>query len=65
MERIEISQEERDKREWLKRARDKIISQCEAGRGWESATDYLIAQAELTVQAASADALERANRLVY
>jgi biotin operon repressor len=31
MERIEMSQEERDKLEWLKRAKDKVISQREAG----------------------------------
>jgi transposase len=30
MERIEMGQEERDKLEWLKRARDKVISQREA-----------------------------------
>jgi len=30
MERIEMSQEERDKLEWLKRAKDKVISQREA-----------------------------------
>ena len=30
MERLEMSQEERDKLEWLKRARDKVISQREA-----------------------------------
>jgi predicted DNA-binding protein (UPF0251 family) len=30
MERIAMSQEERDKLEWLKRARDKGISQREA-----------------------------------
>jgi DNA-binding Lrp family transcriptional regulator len=30
MERLEMSQEERDKLEWLKRARDKVISQSEA-----------------------------------
>ena len=30
MERIAMSQEERDKLEWLKRARDKVISQREA-----------------------------------
>src|SRR3954447_20501935 len=30
MERIAMSQEERDKLEWLKRTRDKIISQREA-----------------------------------
>ena len=32
MERIEMSQEERDKLEWLKRAKDGVISQCEAAR---------------------------------
>ena len=32
MERIEMSQEERDKLEWLKRARDKLVSQSEAAR---------------------------------
>jgi transposase len=32
MERIAMSQEERDKLEWLKRARDKVISQREAAR---------------------------------
>ena len=30
MERIAMSQEERDKLEWLKRAKDKVISQREA-----------------------------------
>jgi predicted DNA-binding protein (UPF0251 family) len=30
MERIAMSQEERDKLEWLKRAKDKMISQREA-----------------------------------
>ena len=30
MERIEMSQEERDKLEWLKRAKDGVISQREA-----------------------------------
>ena len=30
MERIAMSQEERDKLEWLKRARDKVLSQREA-----------------------------------
>jgi predicted transcriptional regulator of viral defense system len=30
MERIAMSQEERDKLEWLRRARDKLISQREA-----------------------------------
>ena len=30
MERIAMSQEERDKLEWLERARDKVISQREA-----------------------------------
>ena len=32
MERIAMSQEERDKLEWLKRAKDKVISQREAAR---------------------------------
>ena len=32
MERIGMSQEERDKLEWLKRAKDKVISQREAAR---------------------------------
>jgi transposase len=32
MERIEMSQEERDKLEWLKRARDKMLSQREAAQ---------------------------------
>ena len=32
MERIEMSQEERDRLEWLKRAKDKVISQREAAR---------------------------------
>jgi transposase len=32
MERIEMSQEERDKLEWLKRAKDGVISQREAAR---------------------------------
>lgn len=32
MERIEMSQEERDKLEWLKRAKDGVITQREAGR---------------------------------
>jgi transposase len=32
MERIEMSQEERDKLEWLKRAKDKVISQREAAQ---------------------------------
>jgi biotin operon repressor len=31
MERIEMSQEERDKLEWLKRAKDRVISQRQAG----------------------------------
>ena len=30
MERIEMSQEERDRLEWLKRAKDKVISQRKA-----------------------------------
>ena len=32
MERIAMSQEERDKLEWLKRAKDKVISQREAAK---------------------------------
>src|ERR1700674_1307999 len=32
MERIEMSQEERDKLEWLKRARDRMLSQREAAQ---------------------------------
>ena len=32
MERIEMSQEERDKLEWLKRAKDGVITQREAAR---------------------------------
>ena len=34
MERIAMSQEERDKLEWLKRAKDRAISQREAARCW-------------------------------
>ncbi len=30
MERIEMSQEERDRLEWLKRAKDGLMTQCEA-----------------------------------
>ena len=33
-----MSQEERDKLEWLKRAKDKVISQREQPNGWESVT---------------------------
>jgi hypothetical protein len=43
MERIENSQEERDKLEWLKRAKDGLISQCEAARKM-GVTDRLGAQ---------------------
>lgn len=32
MERIEMSQEERDRLEWLKRAKDKVISQRKAAQ---------------------------------
>jgi biotin operon repressor len=32
MERIEMSQEERDRLEWLKRAKDGVISQHKAAR---------------------------------
>ncbi len=34
MERIEMSQEERDKLEWLKRAKDGVITQREAAVRW-------------------------------
>src|SRR6266404_9014187 len=36
MERIEMSQEERDRLEWLKRAQDNVISQREAAKGMKS-----------------------------